>query len=126
MLSILVDESYAFDFISILDVKLKKYPSLSKVKRQRDYIIDSLKTQIGAQIVDDILSSREYMMCIDANDAMFDLVDKAKRDEVTAQDVDRGNYKRCEAKRRLQLKFFNIDSFEIKIGYEKYKEENNK
>ena len=41
------------------------------------------------------------MACVDANEKMFNLVDKAKRDEVTAKEVDYGNYERCEAKKKL-------------------------
>lgn len=120
MLNILVDESYAFDFISILDVKIKRSPEVKESKYQRDIIVSSLKTQLDQHLVDEILKSDEYEDCIRANDKMFDLVDRAKRDEVTAQDVDRGNYERCEAKKKLQMKFFNTESTEMKTGYEKY------
>lgn len=120
MLNILVDESYAFDFISILDVKLRRFPYVKQVNDQRDIIVNSLKMQLGESLMNEILSSDEYKACIDANEIMFDLVDKAKKDEVTAQDVDYGNYRRCEAKKRLQMKFFNSGNVEIKTGYDKY------
>ena len=40
--------------------------------------------QLGESLMNEILSSDEYKACIDANEIMFDLVDKAKKDEVTA------------------------------------------
>jgi hypothetical protein len=50
----------------------------------------------------------------------FEAVDKAKKNQVTARDVDFCNYKRYVAKQKFQIKFFKIDVSEIKIGYGEY------
>lgn len=124
MLNILVDESYAFDFLSILDVKLAKHND-EKTQKYKDEVIKFLTMQLSNDLVKQILNSNEYQECIAANEKMFDLVDDAKTDKVTAQEVDKGNYVRCLAKNALQLKFFNTSSTEIKTGYDKYSRKDN-
>ncbi len=119
MLNILVDEAYAFDFLSILDVKLSKHYA-EQTKRYRECVNNMLKKQLGDRLVDQILNSNEYAACIAANNNMFELVDKAKKDIVTAREVDYGNYERCKAKNALQIKFFGSTGTEVKTGYDTY------
>ena len=81
-----------------------------------------LKKQLGNELVESILASNEYSRCVEANSKMFDLVNLAKNDEVTAQEVDHGNFMRCKAKQMLQEKFFSQSNTEIKTGYGIYEE----
>lgn len=122
MLNILVDESYAFDFLSILDVKLNRHND-GCTQMYKDKVVQALEQQLGKELVGQILKSDEYRRCIDANDAMFNLVDAAKQDTVSAREVDYGNYARCEAKKALQLKFFGSSTSEVKTGYDQYRKE---
>lgn len=123
MLYIDVDEGYAFDFLSILDVKKIKLGANAATEEYWNSVYENLCDELGNPIVDAILKSPEYAVCVDANSKMFDLVDLAKTDKVTARESDRGNYARCEAKKALQKKFFGNDISEIKIGYETYEKE---
>ena len=117
MINLLVDEAYAFDYLSILDVKRKKK------SENYDTWVNCYK-YLKAQFDDDkwlsMIYSEEYKNMIKANELTFDAVDKAKNNEVTAQHVDYCNYQRHAAKQNFQKKFFTSDLSELKIGYEKY------
>ena len=117
MINILVDEAYAFDYLSILEVKKKKSDS-SIEAWQKCYI--HLQKQFDSEKWMSMLCSKEYENMIKANELTFEAVDKAKNNEVTAQYVDHCNYQRHVAKQNFQKKFFNSNLSELKIGYEKY------
>ncbi len=116
MLFLSVDPAFAFDFLSILEVKSK----LSKhSKIYYGIISDEISEQIGASIFDEILTSAEYQALLNANKLVFDAVEKAKSDKVTASEVDRLNFQRYHCKLALQKKFFNNEELaEEKFGYE--------
>ena len=117
MITLLVDEAYAFDYLSILEVKKQKsstsYDSWQKCYNHLENQFDSEKWKL-------MINSEEYNNMIKANLLTFDAVDKAKTNEVTAQHVDYCNFQRHTAKQNFQNKFFNSDLSEVKIGYEKY------
>jgi len=117
MINILVDEAYAFDYLSILEVKKQK-SSISNDAWVNCYI--HLQNQFDNEKWLCIMNSKEYENMIKANELTFDAVDKAKNNEVTAQHVDYCNYQRHTAKQNFQKKFFTSDLSELKIGYEKY------
>ena len=117
MINILVDEAYAFDYLSILEVKKQK-SSISNDAWANCYI--HLQNQFDNEKWLYIINSKEYENMIKANELTFDAVDKAKNNEVTAQHVDYCNYQRHTAKQNFQKKFFTSDLSELKIGYEKY------
>ena len=117
MINILVDEAYAFDYLSILEVKKQK-SSISNDAWANCYI--HLQNQFDNEKWLYIINSKEYENMIKANELTFDAVDKAKNNEVTAQYVDNCNYQRHAAKQNFQKKFFISDLSELKIGYEKY------
>jgi hypothetical protein len=117
MITLLVDEAYAFDYLSILDVKKQK-SSLSNDAWLKCYV--HLQNQFDSEKWSSMIHSDEYKNMIKANELTFDAVDKAKNNEVTAQHVDYCNYQRHTAKQNFQNKFFNSDLSEVKIGYEKY------
>ena len=117
MINILVDEAYAFDYLSILEVKKQKSSASNNawVKCHAH-----LQKQFHSEKWMSMLCSKEYKNMIKANELTFNAVDKAKNNEVTAQYVDHCNYQRHVAKQNFQKKFFNSELSELKIGYEKY------
>ena len=117
MISILVDEAYAFDYLSILEVKKQK-SSISNDAWSNCYIY--LQNQFDNENWLYIINSKEYESMIKANELTFDAVDKAKNNEVTAEYVDLCNYQRYVAKQNFQKKFFNSELKEQKLGYEQY------
>jgi len=120
MINIEVDESYAFDYLSILQIKSEL--DLQNTVKLDNYIncLKALRNQLDENLFLSIIGSQEYKACHTANLETFKAVDQAKDDSVPASFVDRANYKRHIAKQGLQKKFFNSDLTEIKIGYEKY------
>jgi hypothetical protein len=117
MITLLVDEAYAFDYLSILEVKKQK-SSISNDAWAKCYVY--LQNQFDNEKWLHMMHSKEYENMIKANLLTFDAVDKAKNNEVTAQHVDYCNYQRHSAKQNFQKKFFTSDLSELKIGYEKY------
>jgi uncharacterized protein with PIN domain len=117
MITLLVDEAYAFDYLSILEVKKQK-SSISNDAWAKCYVY--LQNQFDNEKWLHMMHSKEYENMIKANLLTFDAVDKAKNNEVTAQHVDYCNYQRHSAKQNFQNKFFTSDLSELKIGYEKY------
>jgi len=116
MINLNVDEAYAFDYLSILEIKKEKS---SNNKQWLDCLL-YLQNQFEPEKWLSIIHSEEYKSMIKANLLTFDAVDKAKNNEVTAQHVDYCNYQRHTAKQNFQKKFFTSDLSELKIGYEKY------
>lgn len=120
MVTLFVDEAYAFDFLSILEVKANKIHTLDTQKNLSNYI-NAFNMQFGEKKMAEIRSSPEYAKLYEANSTTFDLVDKAKTDSCKASDVDRANYERCKARKALQDRFFPERSItETKVGYEVY------
>lgn len=117
MIKITVDEAYAFDFYSILELKYNNgYISQSSLDQTRE----DLYNGIGTELTHKILRSTEYENLKHANLLTFEAVDKAKTDEVTASYVDKCNYERMLAKKNLQASFFRSELSETKIGYNKH------
>jgi hypothetical protein len=116
MINLNVDEAYAFDYLSILEIKKEKYSNNTQWLDCWLY----LQSQFESEKWLSMIHSEEYKNMIKANLLTFDAVDKAKNNEVTAQHVDYCNYQRHAAKQNFQKKFFTSDLSELKIGYEKY------
>jgi len=120
MVALFVDEAYAFDFLCILQVKANKIHTPDTLKNFADYM-NMFSMQFGEKAMVEILGSSEYKKLYDANNAVFDLVDKAKTNSCKASDVDLGNYERCKARKALQDRFFPGHLItETKTGYEVY------
>lgn len=119
MLSISLDEGYAFDILSILEIKITKCPpeNKSKVINNYDKTKNEIINQIGEQKFNEIIRSNEYLKLINANEVTFNLVDKAKKEQGLHKEMDDSNYQRYLCKNDLQKKFFNNDVSEVKIGY---------
>jgi hypothetical protein len=112
MIELIVDESYAFDYLSILQIKSE----ISNNTEKFDLIYQDLKSKLD--IFDIIIKSKEYKDVYNANKKIFEAVDLAKENKVDAKYVDVCNYERYIVKVKLQNKFFGNDLIEKKIGYE--------
>jgi beta-N-acetylglucosaminidase len=120
MIQLSVDEGYAFDKLSILQVKVDMDPTDSVRQGQYFQCVEQIAGQISHMKFDEIISSLEYKDLYDANLQTFRLVDLAKEDKVAASEVDRSNYRRHLSKARLQKRCFNEATTEVKVGYEVY------
>jgi hypothetical protein len=116
MINLNVDEAYAFDYLSILEIKKEKSSNNTQWLDCWLYLQNQFESQKWLSMI----HSEEYKNMIKANLLTFDAVDKAKNNEVTAQHVDYCNYQRHTAKQNFQKKFFNNNLCELKIGYDKY------
>lgn len=117
MINLIVDEAYAFDYLSILEIKKNKKSDSYEPWLQ---CYKNLQDQFDNEKWLSMIYSKEYKEMLKANELTFEAVDKAKNNEVTAKYVDHCNYMRFLAKQNFQKKFFSSDLSESKIGYEKY------
>lgn len=102
VINIKVDFGYAFDYLSILEIK-KDMKILNK-NIYLDFAQD-LKSKIGEDLFLQILSSIEYKELKNSNLETFIAVDKAKNNQILASQVNDCNYKRFQKKCKLQNKF---------------------
>lgn len=119
MITIPVDEAYAYDYLSILELKKEKDPASSKKVKSFDEVFAHLRNSLGG-LHYEIWGSMEYERLRVANKKTFEMVDLAKTDSVPASAVDRANYERFVCKKALQVKFFDKPVSEEKVGYERY------
>lgn len=113
MIKLNVDEGYAFDYLSILQVKNNLYPSQEKQKAFED-----CRQFLSNQLMnfEEIFSSKEYEDLVKINELTFHLVDKVRNNEpIPAKDVDDANMERFYCKKNLQEKFFDTELVETKI-----------
>jgi hypothetical protein len=123
MIKISIDESSAFDILSIYQLKISNSETEEKRMLNESNFTDlytELSRQLSTDLLTSILTSDEYKNLLAANLETFLVVDKAKTDEVLASEVDKKNYKRFICKKNLQVRFFKNDLSETKTGYEKY------
>lgn len=114
MISILVDEGYAYDYLAILNVKYKKFNN-EKTLHARNLCNEHLLGQIPEDKHIDILNSEEFKNLFNVNFETFNAVEKARYGEISAKQVDDLNMKRYYCKVALQNKFFpNIRITEFK------------
>ena len=121
MIKITVDEAYAFDYYSILELKRENGSDIDQVI---ELIKSDIINNIGEIKFNLIINSKEYENLYSSNKKTFDAVDKAKTDQVLASYVDKCNYLRMIHKKELQNKFFSNDLSEVKLGYEKLNSDN--
>jgi len=117
MIKLSVDEAYAFDYLSILEVKLTKRDD-QELKNAFNSCKENIALQIGKDLFDSIFKSIEYEKLFEVNNKLFEAVDLAKKNLVTAKHVDDLVYERYLAKTQLQNKFFKDKVTEVKMGYE--------
>lgn len=119
MVNISVDESFAFDLLSIADVKI--FFGGSEHSANYNRLAANLVENIGFEDHSRILGSEEYRELYKTNFELFGQIDKLKIYHPTgenAKKIDELNYYRFICKKRLQDKFFpNSPITERKIGY---------
>lgn len=114
MIQISVEESAAFDILSILEIKLAKTNDLIKktaLQRQIVLLQSEINTAIGYDLGKKIYRSPHYRALYEANQSVFLQIDKEK------SQADKLNYYRFLAKQELQKEFFHKELEEIKLGY---------
>lgn len=112
-----VDIGYYWDFYSILAVKCDRTED-KEVLKQYDRCQDNLIKQIGYKKFIEIFKSKQYEDLYDVNDHLYQMVDLAKENKVTAKAVDDLVIERWRKKKALQEKFFPENTYsEKKFGY---------
>lgn len=112
MILIEVDEAAAFDMLSILQVKLGIAPNAFE---QFKKLHASIKEQIGAELMHQIMHSDEYMDLVNANVSVFNDLSPENITKLSALDVHQDNLVRFQCKRLLQEKFFDNNITEEKV-----------
>lgn len=102
MINLPVSESEAFDYLSILHVKMEQ--GMECEKRYSD-----VSTAIREQGIKlrDVLTSAEYIELLNANSLCFEAIERAHSDKITASEVQNINHVRFLAKRALQQRFWS-------------------
>lgn len=113
MIDLYVDEAYAFDYISILDVK-KTNSSQDLINFK--IICQKIKTQVGDNAFDRIMNSKLYADLVEVNRNIYNMIDLIRQDiaELDAKLIDDANIERYKLKRKLQDEFFMSDLTEMK------------
>lgn len=111
MIELKVDEAYAFDYLSILQIKHEQFGSNEFLS-----CFEQIVKQVGIELVRKIVSSPEYGRVINANRKVFDIIEEMRQTNYTidARMVDRMNTERYEAKKQLQKVFFGNEVTEFK------------
>ena len=123
MVTISVDEGYAFDILSIFQVKIHNCTDPVKLetsKRGFSMLYDELKAQLGQDKLSEIINSKEYDDLYAENQTTFVLVDaiRSSNEVSIGKDIDKTNLERFDCKRRLQSKFFHSHMVETKTKHE--------
>lgn len=120
MIELPVDESYAFDFLSILEVKLDKSTAnnCADLQKKCNFYANNLQEQIGDDLFKAIQNSAIYKELKQCNKHLFETIDNCKVYGISARTIDKLNYLRFQLKTKLQKEFF-IDRkmTETKLGY---------
>lgn len=116
MIKISLDEAYVFDILSIFEIKISKFTGEKLIKTLDSMIVlkEEIVNQIGQDLFDRIISSDVYKNLLDANENVFNLVDKAANSDGLAKMVDKANHERYIYKQDLQSTFFNSEITETK------------
>lgn len=120
MISVFVDEGYAYDLFSIAQVKAMKKPDNLKLFENCHILEKSLVSQIGQKLHQEILSSESYRKLYTANLLLYNYIDEMKT-RPSIEDgvyVDSLNHQRYLYKKEIQETFFADKPIrEQKIGY---------
>jgi hypothetical protein len=117
-MKVTLPEAYIFDILSIYEVKYIKAKE-DKPMHLNNFngLLLEIEQQVGKELLNNIIHSKEYEDLLKANTETFNLVDLVKTNPCLGREVDSSNYKRFLAKKSLQKKFFTNDYSELKIGY---------
>ncbi len=103
MINLCVDEAYAFDYLSILQIKNGRS---EQAKQAWQNCYNYLRAQMPNDLFDQIINSQEYENMLFVNRKTFDAVELARYGNITAKEVDNANMERHQAKVILQKRFF--------------------
>lgn len=103
MITLKVDEGYAFDYLAILEVKKNNNPDQTQIWLE---CCEYLSSQFSKYFWDNLISSKEYEDMVKVNQKTFKAVDKARYGKITAKEVDDCNMDRYNAKQEFRNKFF--------------------
>jgi len=113
MINLKVDEAYAFDFLSILEIKKQ-----NSEKDINNFISTSnlISDQIGQEKFNNIIRSSCYKDLVCTNKRIYDTIDLIRSNaiELDAKVIDDANTERYNLKKQLQSVFFNTDLAELK------------
>ena len=100
MLKCSQSEGFWFDLLSILNVKINKTTGPIKEKNKVNFklLADEIAKQIGTSKFNKIFQSDEYIDLYNVNSALFELVDKAKKDTGLAKKTDSMVFERWKKK----------------------------
>lgn len=110
MIFLKVDFAYAFDYLSILEIKKDKFPDQTAAW-------EDCVENISAQLLNykEVINSKEYKKLKQSNLLTFEAVDKARNGgKITAKEVDDFNLLRYTSKVNLQSAFFKDKLVEFK------------
>jgi hypothetical protein len=114
MITISTDEAYAFDYLSILETKCD---ILNSPNDSIEFLRNEMVNQIGIDLFNKIIKSKQYKLLYECNYELFLLIDKVRSgDDIQAITVDDMNMRRFYLKKDLQEAFFNNNLTEIKNG----------
>lgn len=105
MITIPVDEAYAFDYLSIQEVK-KSSLVLA--------VAYHVKCQVGSSKFNTVIASQEYKDLYTANLNLFDCVERARYGTISARELDEANMQRHYAKQAVQKAHFDNELTELK------------
>lgn len=121
MINLQVDEAFALDYLSILEVKKNKLPSPQNTrafeKCKADLNWEFYRLDYGEAKFLEILQSEDYSKLLDINSKVFEAVDKARygtEKDISAKEVDSLNMERFRLKQIIQNKYFKIPTQEVK------------
>jgi hypothetical protein len=103
MINLCVDEAYAFDYLSILQIKSGRS---EQAKQAWQNCYNYLKAQLPNDLFIQIINSQEYENVLSVNKKTFDAVELARYGNISAKEVDSANMERHYAKIALQKRFF--------------------
>lgn len=112
MISLLVDEAYAFDYLSILYIKKERnIYNYNEWKNCEQF----LKSQYDDNTWNTIINSEEFKNLIRVNNELFDSVEQAKNNNISAKALNDKNIERFSYKQIFQKNLFPYNSLiEIK------------
>ena len=116
-ISVKLDPGFIFDVLSVLNLKLNKLSGPNKDLSFKNFqdLSSQIKNEIGEGLFITIIGSDEYKSLYEANLVTFNLVDRAQKSDGLAREVADSNTARFHAKNKLQEKFFNCKTTEVKV-----------
>ena len=113
---VMLDLVEVWDRLSIYEIKhaIAKETKL-KISEQITDLESRIIKRIGFKLYHKIKLSKYYHELVEANQAVFDGVNKSRKKEISGFDLNRLNEIRSEKKKNLNIIFFGDEMGEVKI-----------